>query len=423
MVGSNGNQHRRTTTSVSTRRDDRWAKRPRNPDHRSEQHDRSTRPADRNVISGNREGIRALQWNVRRLRQHHPGQLHRRRRGRRDGLPNDNSIVAENAAADGIVIGGNAPGAGNVFHSLYASIQLIGDFGPLANLTVASNRFGLNAGGAALPDADAAAVLVRNASQIDITGNVITHATDGIALEGVTDATISGNTVTDNANAGIRIIGSNLAGNTISQNAIDRNGELGIDLGNRGVTSNDSFPDQLPQNAPVISSVEIAGGSATVQYSVPGADENDSFEVEFFGSPAADASGHGEGLTYLGSETTDGSTTSAVLAVGANDIVTATATRADGSTSGVLTRRQPGGGRDRARGRRDALEGFHRPELRLRTYRRCLRRIHAELLVDLPTRERDVHGDALQSRRDPRRRDDHERAPLDVHEDRVRPER
>ena len=67
--------------------------------------------------------------------------------------------------------------------------------------------------------------------------------------------------------------------------------------------------------------------------SFPARTRTDSFTVEFFASPEPDGSGHGEGLFFLGSETTDGGTATASFPIGAGDTITATATRDDGSTS------------------------------------------------------------------------------------------
>ena len=372
--------------------------------------------SDRNVISGNREGIPmyGVDASGNTIKGNYVGVG-------ADGLtpaPNDNSIVAENTGADGTTIGGAEPGAGNVFHSLYSSIQILGPLAGVADVTITSNSFGRTALGAPLPASDARAVLVRTATQVAITDNVVTRATDGIVLEGVNDATVSGNTVTDNANTGIQILGFNLSGNTISQNSIGRNGELGIDLGNRGVTSNDPFPDSLPQNAPTLTSVEVVGGNATVDYSVPGADEDEVFTVEFFASASADASGHGEGLRYLGSNTAETPTTVVLAGVAADEIVTATATDADGNTSEFSL----GGGLNEVEivAEADAQVSTDFPEQNYGSdptadvyggsSRSCL-----AYQLERPTYD----ADAVRPRHDPRRRDDHRRPAVHGHKGRV----
>src|SRR5262249_3733281 len=58
-----------------------------------------------------------------------------------------------------------------------------------------------------------------------------------------------------------------------------------------------------------------------------------SFRVEVFKNVTCDASAHGEGATYLGSVVTSDGSFNLAAAVDAGDIVTATATAPDGSTS------------------------------------------------------------------------------------------
>lgn len=90
-------------------------------------------------------------------------------------------------------------------------------------------------------------------------------------------------------------------GNVFSRNSIYSNGGLGIDLKNDGVTPNDlNDPDVGPnevQNFPVIVSVDGSGNiSATINTNA-----NRRIRAEFFASPSADPSNHGEGQLFLGS--------------------------------------------------------------------------------------------------------------------------
>src|SRR5262249_50757562 len=87
-------------------------------------------------------------------------------------------------------------------------------------------------------------------------------------------------------------------------------------------------------------SAETRNGQTTVQGSLVAAPFTD-YRVEFFSSPTADASGHGEGKTFLGAVQVSGTfiptlklfTFTAPFAVPAGQIVTATATAIGGSTS------------------------------------------------------------------------------------------
>jgi len=117
-------------------------------------------------------------------------------------------------------------------------------------------------------------------------------------------------------------------------NSIHDNVDLGIDLDPLGVTANDagdadSGPNGL-QNFPSISATSGNPGTITGQLD-SGAG---TYRIEFFKNGACDASGNGEGATYLGSVDTASNAAfsfDAPLSVG--DVVTATATAPNGSTS------------------------------------------------------------------------------------------
>jgi Tol biopolymer transport system component len=127
----------------------------------------------------------------------------------------------------------------------------------------------------------------------------------------------AGNLVAGNTRRGVLVQVGAFAGNTVSGNSIFANGGLGIDLGGGfahgidrgdGVTPNDALdadtgPNGL-QNFPVLSAATTQAVTGTLQ-STP----NGTFRIEFFASPVADASGYGEGQTYIRSVTvsTDGS--------------------------------------------------------------------------------------------------------------------
>ena len=91
---------------------------------------------------------------------------------------------------------------------------------------------------------------------------------------------------------------NNGTGKRIRANAIANNGALGIDLGGNGITANDAGdadegPNNL-QNFPVLTAA-IGGVQGTLN-SIP----DTTFRIEFFGNAACDASGNGEGATFLG---------------------------------------------------------------------------------------------------------------------------
>src|SRR5439155_25817355 len=82
-------------------------------------------------------------------------------------------------------------------------------------------------------------------------------------------------------------------------------GTLGIGLGGTGSTptvndagDSDTGPNDL-QNYPVFTTGSFQGASIVVSGSLS-SKPNTTYRVEFFANPACDASGHGEGRTFLG---------------------------------------------------------------------------------------------------------------------------
>ncbi|HPF36187.1 MAG TPA: FlgD immunoglobulin-like domain containing protein [Candidatus Krumholzibacteria bacterium] len=158
---------------------------------------------------------------------------------------------------------------------------------------------------------------------------------------------VTGNTISGHRINGVTV-GVNVQGVRLSRNLIYGNDDLGIDLipsgYGYGVTPNDPGDADTGgnglQNFPEILAAGTDGGMVELTGrldSTPGTD----FTVDLFASPAAHATGYGEGEIYLGSvsTTTDGSgiaTFDVVLAaaVPAGWVASATATREpDGATS------------------------------------------------------------------------------------------
>jgi CSLREA domain-containing protein len=149
-----------------------------------------------------------------------------------------------------------------------------------------------------------------------------------------------GNVIVNNAGNGVALTADSLQQNRISQNSIHDNGGLGIDLGNDGVTPNDTGdgdtgPDNL-QNFPVITGANVGDTHVTGTLdSTPGG----TFTIEVFANTTCDGSGYGEGQTYLASATavegTPGNYTFDVTvpAIQSGQVLTATATDANGNTS------------------------------------------------------------------------------------------
>lgn len=152
----------------------------------------------------------------------------------------------------------------------------------------------------------------------------------------------AGNTIAFNAGRGISIPGG--GGNGILGNSIFNNEQLGIDLSDdAGVTPNDPCDSDGGanglQNFPVLTSAASGGGSTTIQGTLDSTAVS-TFRIEFFSSPACDASGNGEGAVFLGA--TNVSTNAACVAninvsvgvaVPVGQVITATATDSGNNTS------------------------------------------------------------------------------------------
>src|SRR5206468_12622172 len=113
-----------------------------------------------------------------------------------------------------------------------------------------------------------------------------------------------GNLIAGNGGRGVNVTSVSTNGIVILGNSIHSNGSLGIDLGNDGVTMNDSCdPDITPnnlQNFPVITNVLAAQGLVSISGTL-NSTANTTFRLEFFSNTLGDLSGFGEGKTLLGS--------------------------------------------------------------------------------------------------------------------------
>ncbi|HEX8077521.1 MAG TPA: hypothetical protein VF511_06875, partial [Chthoniobacterales bacterium] len=115
-------------------------------------------------------------------------------------------------------------------------------------------------------------------------------------------------------------------------NGVNPNDHCDADYGNLAAGNNS-------QNYPTLSAATSGGGVTNVQGMLDSR-PNLTYRVEFFASPACNASGFGEGRTFLGFTTasTDGNCTAAFnatlpVAVAAGQMITATATSPGGDTS------------------------------------------------------------------------------------------
>jgi titin len=243
-------------------------------------------------------------------------------------VPNAFGVVIQGGAS-GNLIGGTTASVSNVISGNTSDGVFLSNAGTTGNL-VRGNRIGTGSGGAAL----------ANGIGILITSGASNNRVGGTAAG-------AGNIIADNTRAGVVIGGSAsdtaTVGNAVLGNSIFGNGGLGIDLGNDGVTANDSGDtDTGPnnfQNTPVLTSARLAVATLIVSGTL-NSQINTTYRIEFFTTPLADPSGHGQGQTYLGytTVTTDfnGNASFAALLpfVGATGwAVSATATAVTGSNT------------------------------------------------------------------------------------------
>jgi len=239
-------------------------------------------------------------------------------------------------------IGGTTAGAGN----LISGNDLGGIYASNNSVTLQGNIIGLNAAGTAKLANTGSGIEVRTSAAstiggngsgyrniisgntaygIDvetsnahvIKGNYIGVGADGVTLLGNTQAGIyisatgtivggkasgDGNIIAGNGGAGIAVAGGN--GNLFYRNSIYSNTGIGIDLGNDGVTAND-YNDadggaNYQTNYPVITSVVTNGTSTTITGSIDWYQGPDTLYIELYASTSKDATGYGQGKTYLG---------------------------------------------------------------------------------------------------------------------------
>jgi hypothetical protein len=229
---------------------------------------------------------------------------------------------------DGILIGGDTPGAGNV-------VSGNGDGGiqpdGVLNLVMQGNYIGTDyTGSAPLPNATK--------------GVTLAYGTENALIGGTTPG--AGNIIAYNPAFGINAWQAETQNVTIIGNSIhDNTSGLGIDLSNinseGGLTINDALDQDAGANNllnfPDNVQYKVKGGNTDMTYTldVPAGQ----YRVEFFSNTTADGSGFGEGETYLGShdivKTGSGSQAFAhTLTGGSHSNISATATLKDGSADG-----------------------------------------------------------------------------------------
>lgn len=158
----------------------------------------------------------------------------------------------------------------------------------------------------------------------------------GNSVLGGGPCTGEGNVIAYNTGIGVTV-SPGITGVELRANAIHHNTLGGISL--TGTTTPlqndpcdaDTSPGNQGQNYPVITTANVSGGSVTFIGNMEGK-ANTTYRIDFFSSLACDASGHGQGQTFLGSTTavTDATCSTnfvqSLTAVPGQTVFTATAT-------------------------------------------------------------------------------------------------
>lgn len=316
----------------------------------------------------------------------------------REGV--DVSTSAGDVAVSNTLIGGTTPGAGNVISGNNFDGILIGSF-TTTSTTVQGNRIGTSANGMAkIPNggdgihidlgnnnviggsAPGAGNLISGNGKVAsglgrgngisvgssnniIQGNFIgTDATGTGQLGNMDDGIFGGrnttvggtgagesNVIAFNGLRGISNNGTLGTSNSYRGNSIHSNGTsdspftpgLGIELGPAGPNANDPGDSDTGannlQNFPIITSTMAAAGSTNVKGSL-NSSASSSFNLDFYRNSACDPSGNGEGEHLIGSTlvTTDAQGHASFditfgVSTASSEVLTATATDLSGNTS------------------------------------------------------------------------------------------
>jgi len=201
-------------------------------------------------------------------------------------LPNNEGIVGVGGAVNNVI---GLAGKPNVISGNTLNGIRIRDVGSTGN-RIQANIIGATPTALPLPNQGWGIRLETSSS-----GNLIGSDNDEI------DDDLEGNRITANSLGGILVTSAAANHNRILRNRIYDNAGLGIDLGNNGVTANDTGdadtgPNDL-QNYPELAPANYAN----VLVGSLSSGTNTTYHIELFANTTVDGSGNGEGETFLGS--------------------------------------------------------------------------------------------------------------------------
>ncbi|HEX7317081.1 MAG TPA: CSLREA domain-containing protein [Pyrinomonadaceae bacterium] len=196
-------------------------------------------------------------------------------------LPNSGDGI-ETSRADRTLIGGTTPEARNVISGNRENGLRFGPVDNPANnpVRVEGNYIGLNRFGTGPLGNGSHGINFKTTA-----GNNVGGTSPG-----------AGNVIAHNGESGIASENSIIGGAVLS-NSIYSNAELGIDIGDNGVSSDAVFPSA---RRPTLTSVTNTGAGTVITGTIPNHNSFTPYTIQFFSNPACDPSGHGEGQTFIG---------------------------------------------------------------------------------------------------------------------------
>ena len=259
-----------------------------------------TAPGAGNVISGNERGVylyegsgNVIQGNIMGLDVTGT-----------QPLGNTAEAVLMTAGASGNLIGGTAPGAGNIMSASGTGVSI---FLGSENNIVQGNKIGTLADGTTAAGNIVCGVFIASNASNNLVGGSEAGAGNVIAFS-------KGYPSMPNSGAGVLVAANSVLPlrNAIRHNSIFGNAGLGIDLSadqnlnGDGTTPNDALDADSGanglQNFPVVTSASSSASGTRVTGTMSSS-AGATFRLEFFASPTADPSGAGEGQQFLGETT------------------------------------------------------------------------------------------------------------------------
>ncbi|MET0622696.1 MAG: CSLREA domain-containing protein [Pyrinomonadaceae bacterium] len=199
-------------------------------------------------------------------------------------LPNLSDGI-ETSRADRTLIGGTTPEARNVISGNRENGLRFGSVDNPANnpVRVEGNYIGLNRFGTGPLGNGGHGINFMNTAGNNVGGT----------------AAGAGNLIAFNGEGGIASENSIIGGAVLS-NSIYSNAELGIDIGDNGVSTDAVFPSA---RRPTLTSVTNTDAGTVITGTIPNHNSFTPYTLQFFSNPACDPSGHGEGQTFIGQTT------------------------------------------------------------------------------------------------------------------------